>query len=133
MTDGIPSSLVGNDLRRIADALEGILDLKRKELTGEIQPHWAKPKPADKWIACRLELVRVLDHCPFYDWTRAKENAVLRDPNVGNMYREHQWRRYLNQHAIPNKPDDGSGVVIIALGKADKDGPAVCTSERNRH
>ncbi len=120
MTDGIPPSLSANDLRRIADALEELLDLKRKELAGEIRPHWMKPKPREKWVACRLEVVRVLEDQLLLCWDDAKDNAVLKNPDVGNIYQRNQWERFIDHHAVPNWPeDDGSGVSLVRL---DRDG-----------
>src|SRR3989442_13112013 len=112
----IPLSIMANDVRRIADALEALVEFKRKALSGELTPHWAKPKTADKWLACRRELLRLLDEFPYLDWPRARANPIFRDPGIGNIYREHQWRRFLNQPAIPNKPDDFSKGHIVALG-----------------
>ena len=120
MNEGIPSSLVGNDLRRIADALEALVYLKQKEADFKEKDFHGERKDPHIWITCRAELIRLLEERPFIDWETAKGNDVFRDPKVGNMYRLHQWQRFLDHHAIPNKPDDGTKVVIVAWGKTDK-------------
>jgi hypothetical protein len=135
--DGIPGNLDSLALQRIADALEGLLELKRKDLAGEITPHYAKPKEAKVWIACRAELLRLLEEHPFVDWETARKNPVLRDEKIGNMYREVQWARFLEHHAIPNKPDDGSAVQVVAIGETMKfEGqslPTACMREGSAH
>jgi len=129
----IPSNLDHLSLRRIADALEALVELKRQELSGEIRPHYARPKAASVWRACRAEVLRLLDEYPFIDWERARGNSAFRDPGGGNIYRPIQWRRFLEQHALPNKPDDGSGVLLVALDEADKDGPSVIARQDALH
>ncbi|SRR6266566_8028596 len=133
MSDGIPSSLIGNDLRRIADALEALVYLKQKEADFEEKDFHGERKDPRIWITCRAELTRLLEEHPFIDWETAKGNDVFRDPKVGNMYRLHQWQRFLDHHAIPNKPDDGTKVAIVAWGKADKSGPVGCTRKDSEH
>src|SRR2546427_7007225 len=117
--DTVIPSLDHLPLRRIADALEALLDLKQKELAGEIQPHYAKAKDPARWIACRKELVRLLEFSPYLEWEMeaVKNDSIFREADSGNIYRPNQWRRFLSQHAIPNKPDDGSGIIIIGLDK----------------
>jgi hypothetical protein len=135
--DGIPGNLDSLALQRIADALEGLLELKRKDLAGEITPHYAKAKDPKVWVACRTELLRLLEEHPFVDWEIARKNPVFRDMKIGNMYREVQWARFLEHHAIPNKPDDGSAVQIVAFGKTTKfeaqSLPTACIREGSTH
>lgn len=136
----VPSGLMANDIRRIADQLEALnlnivtlVEMKREESDFQKKGYHGARKDPKVWIACRAEVRRLLDTCPFVDWTAAKENPVFRDATSGNMYREFQWRRFLDHHVIPNKPDDGSGVDIVALGKADKEGPPACARKDSLH
>jgi hypothetical protein len=107
--------------KRIAVALEGLLELKRKEFAEE-KP-WAKAKPPEVWVQCSVETVRLLDGLPYLDLEHVPDDSILRAPDGGNIARENQFRRFLKQHAIPNKPDAKTGVKLTGLGKADRDGP----------
>ncbi len=133
MSDALPRNVDHDALRRIADALEALVELKRKEATDDLRPSYARAKDPAVWKTCRRELLRLLDEYPYVDWERARSNAVLRDPASGNVYRSVQWQRFLSQHAIPNKPDDASGVVLVALDRPDKVGPSVIARTDSLH
>src|SRR2546428_255077 len=145
MSEGIPSNLSANDIRRIADQLEilnqnfvAYIDLERKKATGEIEKkgYHGKRKDPQIWVTCDLELIRLLEMKAFVGWDDIKEAPQFRDPDKGNMTRIHQWQWFLRQHAIPRTPDYGGDVRLVGLGeeaKPDKFGPLAVTSERNLH
>lgn len=118
--------------RWTAESLAELLEVRKQEATGELKPHWQKAKKPQVWMQCRQEALRLLDEHPFLDWDRARQNEVFRDKELGNIYRPAQWRRFLEQHAIPNKPEDGD-VVLVPLGKADKDGPPAVARRDSLH
>ncbi len=124
---------VAEALHRVADALEDLVELRRRELTGEIRPHYTRAKPREVWIACRGALLDLLATQPFVTLAMVPEDSPLRDEGFGNIYRENQWRRFLAQRAIPNKPGDGSGVALVGLGKANRDGPPAVARRDSLH
>jgi hypothetical protein len=145
--EGVTENVTANDLRRIADALEEHnklkreeIDLRRAELTGEIQKrgyHGVRKDPA-VWIKCSQEVVRLLEAKAFIDWEDVQELPTFRDPGTredrsdgANMTREHQWKWFLKQHAIPRTPEYGAH--LVAVGKEDKFGPSAVTLKGQEH
>jgi hypothetical protein len=138
--DTVPGNLDSLALHRIADALEGLLELKRKDLAGEIQKkgyHGTK-KDAAVWIRCSQEAVRLLGTKAFVGWDDVKELPAFRDPGTredrsdgANMTREHQWKWFLKQHAIPRTPEYGAH--LVAVGEEDKNGPSAVTLKGQEH
>lgn len=111
-------------LEELVQVQRALLDFKQREATGAIKPYFMVAKPGRVWKQCRAEVLSLLDiKLPFLDWRHAQMNKTFRDPELGNIYRLTAWRRFLGQHAVPCKPEDESGVVLVGIGKETKDGP----------
>ncbi len=113
-------------LEAIASELKRANDLRERQVKGEIRPDYCKPKDETIWIDCNNDLNSRLGTNPYVDWNAVRDSPIFRDTDKGNMYRKLQWRRYLEQHALPRKPDV-NGPVLVELGKSTKDGPEAVT------
>ncbi len=127
---------------RAVVALEGIFaelkqanDLKLKELKEEIQPDYVKAKAPEIWVRCIEETEGLLEDNPYLTFKDIPEDSFLRAREGGNMYRERQFRRFVQQHFLPNKPKARKLAMheYFTLGKANADGPEALARTDSRH
>ena len=148
--DLLPASLDHLALKRLADAqertadvLQSIFALMQKQANGEIEKkgYHGKKKPPEVWVECSKQCVLLARDKLFAEWKDIKNLPAFREdyavngsnpPTGANMTREHQWRWFLRQHAVPRTPEYGD-THLVALGEADKNGPAACTIEGYEH
>ncbi len=140
MTEAAPSddAVLVQVLKSIDAHLAELVTLKQKEYERRsAAPEWMKAKDPNIWVTCRSVLLEHLEHNPFMDWTAARDVPAFRDKDQGNMTREHQWRRFLKQHAVPNTPQAewGTGCYdnLVPLGEADRHGPLAVTRQDGLH
>ncbi len=82
-------------LDRVAAALEKLADKPD-------EPTYGKKKPSENWSAVTEACVRLLDADPVLTWERAQPVPILKDKERGgNIYREIQWGRFVDQHLVP--------------------------------
>lgn len=122
-------------LSNIDISLASLAKLDWQRTHEEVTPTYAKRKDKAILMRGRLEVVRILtDESPFLGFSTARLNPILKEPKPGvNIAQENQWRRFLKWHVIPNRPDDGSGVVIDEMGKRNPDGPEACYRRDSKH